>query len=92
MCAHYLFGGHLVAVRVHGGQDVDARVVDQPRDPLVSGPILLAHELAQLDEQFTAEHFVAVHVPHVLELRLHWGGSEEAEVKKSHAELQSFTF
>ena len=76
---HYLSGSHLVAVRVHGGQDVDACVVDQPHDPLVSGPILLAQKLGELNEQLAAEHFVAVHVAHVLELWLHWEGSEEVE-------------
>lgn len=70
----YLSGGHLVAVGVHGGQDVDAGVVDQPHDPVVSRSVLLAEELAQLDEQLAAEHFVAVHVAHVLELGLHWEG------------------
>lgn len=74
---HYLSGSHLVAIWVHGGQDVDARVMDQPHDPLVSGPVLLTQKLGELNEQLTAEHFVAVHVAHVLELWLHWGGSGE---------------
>lgn len=69
----YLSGCHLVAVGVHGGQDVDARVMNQPHDPLVSGPVLLTEELGELDEQLPAQHLVAVHVAHVLELRLHWG-------------------
>lgn len=70
---HYLSGSNLVAVGVHGGQDVDARVVDEVHDPVVPGPVLLAEELAELDEQLAAEHLVAVHVAHVLELGLHWG-------------------
>lgn len=73
----YLSGSHLVAIWVHGGQDVDACVMDQPHDPLVSGPVLLTQKLGELNEQLTAEHFVAVHVAHVLELWLHWGGSGE---------------
>lgn len=84
----YLSGSHLVAVRVHGGQDVNAGVMDQPHDPLVSSSVLLAEELAKLNEQLAAEHFVAVHVAHVLELRLHWGrkwrGEGGHEVKKPH--------
>ncbi len=91
----YLSGSHLVAIRVHGGHDVYARVMDQPHDPLVSGPILLAEKLGELNEQLTAEHFVAVHVAHVLELRLHWGGSGEVKGgmrSKSHTELPSVTF
>lgn len=51
---HYLPGCHFIAVGVHGGQDVDACVMDQPRDPLVSGPVLLAEKLRELDEEFTA--------------------------------------
>lgn len=71
----YLSGSHLVAVRVHGGQDVDACIIDQSRDPLVSSSILLTKKLGELNEQFTAQYFVAVHVPHVLELWLHWEGT-----------------
>lgn len=77
---HYLSGSNLVAVGVHGGQDVDARVVDEVHDPLVPGPVLLAEELAELDEQLAAEHLVAVHVAHVLELGLHWGREGGKEV------------
>lgn len=79
---------------------MDARVVDQPHDPMVSSSVLLAEELAQLDEQLAAEHFVAVHVAHVLELGLHWGRKRErvrmlggAGVgSKSRTELPSVTF
>lgn len=71
--AHYLSGSHFVAVGVHGGQDVDARVMYQPHDPMVCGPVLLAEKLGEFNEQLAAEHFVAVHVAHVLELWLHWG-------------------
>lgn len=42
----YLSGSHLVPVGVHGGQDVDACVVDQPHDPMVSCSVLLAEKLA----------------------------------------------
>lgn len=84
--AHYLSGSHLVAIGVHGGQDVDARVMDKRHDPMVSSSILLTEKLGELDEQLTAEHFIAMHVAHVLELWLHWGGSGEVrgrrEVKK----------
>lgn len=68
----YLSGSHLVAIGVHGGHDVDARVVDEPHDAVVPGPVLLTEELAELDEQLAAEHLIAVHVAHVLELGLHW--------------------
>lgn len=73
---------------------MDACVVDQPHDPMVSSSILLTEKLGELNEQLTAEHFVAVHVAHVLELRLHWGGNGEVKGgmrSKSHTELPSVT-
>lgn len=84
--AGYLSGSHLVAVRVHGGQDVDARVVDEARDAVVPGPVLLTQELAELDEQLAAQHLVAVHVAHILELRLHWGGGERGVSAKGEGQ------
>lgn len=56
---------------------MDARVVDQPGDALVPGPVLLAQELGELNEQLPTEDFVAVHVAHVFELRLHWRGNRD---------------
>lgn len=60
---------------------MDARVVDEVHDAVVAGPVLLAEELAELDEQLAAEHLVAVHVAHVLELRLHWGRERRVSAK-----------
>ena len=54
---------------------MDARVVDELLDAVVSGAVLLAQEGAQLDEQLAAQHLVAVHVANVLELRLHCEGT-----------------
>lgn len=54
---------------------MDACVMDQPHDAMVPSPVLLAEELGELNEQLAAEHFVAVHVAHVLKLRLHWRGN-----------------
>lgn len=50
---------------------MDACVMNKPRDPLVSGLVLFAEKLGELDEELAAEHLVAVHVAHILELRLH---------------------
>lgn len=47
-------GGHLVAIRVHGRHDVDARVLHQPDDALVPVAELLTQELRQLQQQLTA--------------------------------------
>lgn len=52
---------------------MDARVVDEVHDAVVPSPVLLTEEPAELDEQLAAEHLVAMHVAHVLELRLHCG-------------------
>lgn len=81
--ADYLSGSHFIAIRVHGGQDVDACVMYQPHDAVVTSPVLLAEELGELNEQLTPEHFVAVHVAHVLKLRLHCRGNRVEEVTKS---------
>lgn len=72
IAAWYLLGSHFVPVGVHGGHDVDARVVDEARDPLVAPAVLLAQELRELQQQLTAQHLVPMHVPNILELWLHW--------------------
>lgn len=41
----HLFKGHLISVRVHGGQEVDASLFDEADDALVSTFVLLAHVL-----------------------------------------------
>lgn len=68
----YLGSSHLVAVRVHGRQDVDAGVLDEAQDALVPVPELLAEEFRQLQQQLTAQHLVPVHVPHILDFWFHW--------------------
>lgn len=67
----YLGSSHLVAVGVHGWQDVNARVLDELDDALVPVPELLAQKLRQLQHQLAAQRFVAVHVPHILDLWFH---------------------
>lgn len=67
----YLGGGHLVAIWVHGRQDVNARAFHQPEDALVPVTKLLTQELRQLQKQLAAQHLVAMHVPHVLDFRFH---------------------
>lgn len=69
--AWYLLGSHFVPVGVHGGHDVDARVVEEAGDALAAPAVLLAQELGELQQQLAAQHLVPVHVPDVLELRLH---------------------
>lgn len=68
----YLRGGKLVAVWVHGGQQVDACVVDEALDALVAQQILGTQVLSQVDEQLTAQYLVPMHVPNQLNLRLHY--------------------
>lgn len=71
LAAWYLLGSHFVPVGVHGGHDVDARVMDEAGDALVAPAVLLAQELGELQQQLTAQHLVPMHVPNILELRLH---------------------
>ena len=78
----YLCGRQLVAVGVHGGQDVDARAVDQRLHALVAQRVLGAQVLGQVDEQLAAEHLVTVHVAHQLDLRLHWAGERRPGRKR----------
>jgi len=71
IAAWYLLGSHFVPVGVHGGHDVDARVVDEAGDPLVAPAVLLAQEFGELQQQLTAQHLVPMHVPDIFELWLH---------------------
>ena len=75
----YLRGGLLETVRVHGGHEVDARVVDQVDDGLVALLVLVTQVLGQVDDQLPAHRLVAVHVADVLELRLAWDRREGEE-------------
>lgn len=80
--AWYLLGSHFVPVRVHGGHDVDACVVDEACDPLVAPAIFLTQELGELQQQLTAQHLVPVHVPNILELWLHWREQESDAISQ----------
>ena len=61
---------HLVPVRVHGGQDVDAAGVDEGPDALVPQQVLWAQVLRQVDQQLAAQDFISVHVADVFHLGL----------------------
>lgn len=57
-----------IAIRVHGGHQVDVRAVDQP--PQIGHPLVVAQQvLGQVDEQLPADGLVAVHVGNVLHRR-----------------------
>ena len=85
----YLSGGHLVAIRVHGRHDVNARVLDQLHDARVPVPELLAQELGQLQQQLAAQHLVAMHVPHVLDFRFHCKHEKDRQNNKKWRKLAS---
>lgn len=65
-CSH----GHLVAVGVHGGQDVDAGGVDEALNALISNQVLGAQVLSQVDQQLATQDLIPVNVANVLDLRL----------------------
>lgn len=67
---NHLRSSFLKAVRVHGGHEVDAGVLDEVDDGLVAALVLVAQVLSQVDEQLSAHSLVAMHVGDVLKLRL----------------------
>lgn len=58
----YLRCGDLIAVRVHGGQDMDACGVDDGLNPLIAQQVLGAHVLSQIYQQLSSQHLIAMHV------------------------------
>lgn len=58
----YLRGGDLIAVGVHGGQDMDTRGVDDGLNPLIPQQVLGAHVLSQVYQQLSAQHLIPMHV------------------------------
>lgn len=65
---------HLVSIRVHGGQNMDAGGVDEGLDALVPQQILWAQVLSQVDQQLPAQDFISMHVADVLYLGLDYRG------------------
>lgn len=68
---------HLVSVRVHGGQQVDASLFDEADDSLVSSPVLLAQILHQVEQELPAQDLVPVHPRDVSKLRFSCGGRSQ---------------
>ena len=60
---------NLIAIRVHGGHDVDAGVVDHGGQEGVMA-VVVTKQLKQQQQHLPSHHFVAVHVADVLELWL----------------------
>lgn len=67
----YLCRSHLITVWVHGSQNVDAGGVDEGLNSLVPQDVLWTQVLGHVDEKLSAQHFVAMHVAHQLDLWLH---------------------
>lgn len=87
--SQYLGGSHLVAIGVHGRHDMNPRALHQPDNALVPVPELLAQELRQLQQQLTAQHLVAMHVPHILDFRFHCKCKKNTQADKSWGKLAS---
>lgn len=79
----YLWGGQLIAIWIHGGQNVDAGGVDDGLNSLVPQNVLWTQVLGQVDEQLAAQHLVAMHVAHQLDLWLHYSLQTEANMVKA---------
>lgn len=59
----YLRSGNLIAIRIHGGQNMDACGVDEPLNSLIAQQILRAQILSQVYQQLPAKNLVSMHVP-----------------------------
>lgn len=57
--------GHFVSIRVHGRHDVDARGVHELGDLRVAA-IVTAEILDEVEQQFPANHLIAMHVANIL--------------------------
>lgn len=67
----HLCSRHLVAIWVHGWQQVDAGGVQQALDAGVAQQVLRAQILGQVDEHLPSRHLVAMDVANELHLGLH---------------------
>lgn len=62
---------------------MDASGVDDGLNSLVSQDIFRTQVLGQIDEQLAAQHFVAMHVAHQLDLWLYYSSWTEVQIIKS---------
>ena len=62
--------GELPAVGIHRGHDVDACGVEELADVHVAIVVLVTQVISQLENQFSSHGFIAMHVGHILKLRL----------------------
>lgn len=85
--SRHLFKSHLVSVRVHGRQEVDASLFDQADDALVPTLVLLAHELHQIEQELSTQHLVPMHPCNVSELWLSCGGRQNADTGRESRAL-----
>ena len=65
-----LFIGFLPAIRIHGGHDVNACFLEEVGDKVVALAVLVTQVDDEAQKQLLAQHLVAMHVAHVLELWL----------------------
>lgn len=63
------FDRFLESIRIHGGHDVDARVVQQISDVWVSG-VIGEQVVGEMEQQLATHSLVSMHVRHVLDVRL----------------------
>lgn len=61
------FHSDLIAIRVHGGHDVNPSVVHQLSDLRV-GTIVMTQIFDEIEQQLSSHHLISMHVAHILEL------------------------
>ncbi len=74
----------LIAIRVHGGQEVDSSLSHQPNDALVALLVLSTQVLHEVEDEFSANNLISVHPRHVAKL---WFACQEGNLE-SHFTCQ----
>lgn len=80
---YYLSIGNLPSIRVHWRHDVDASVVNQLSHVGVTCLVGLTHVVRQLQQHLAPHHLIAMHIAHILELRLTWKWSPVHQLAES---------
>lgn len=64
---------HFVSIRIHGRHDVDACGVHELGDLRVAA-VVTTEVLDKIEQQFSTNHLIAMHVAYILKFRFSWEG------------------